>query len=103
MKRDDAIIITKKFAELVKAQLPVETVYLFGSYAKNTAKTHSDIDICVVSPVFGKDNWDEESIFRKISLKVDLRIWPVAFSPDDIKDRWNQLAHEITTYGIQVV
>lgn len=103
MKRDDAIIATQKFAKLVKQQLPVEKVYLFGSYAKDTAKPYSDIDICVVSPVFGKDYWDEESLLRKLSLKVDLRIWPVAFNPKDIKDRWNQLAYEITTHGIQIV
>ncbi|MEK7504427.1 MAG: nucleotidyltransferase domain-containing protein, partial [Patescibacteria group bacterium] len=96
------ILITKKFANLVKKQFPVEKTYLFGSYAKNLAQEHSDIDICVVSPSFGKDIWEEESRLRKISLKVDSRIWPVAMSTEDIKDRYSQLAYEIKKYGIQV-
>jgi predicted nucleotidyltransferase len=102
MKKQGAILIAKKFANLVKKQFPVEKTYLFGSYAKNLAKEHSDIDICVVSPSFGKDNWEEESQLRKISLKIDPRIWPVAMSTEDIKDRYSQLAYEIKKYGIQV-
>lgn len=102
MSANNAILVAKRFVELVKKQIPVSQAYLFGSYAKDRAKESSDIDICIVSSVFGKSYWDEESLLRRLSLKVDDRIEPVAFNPKDIQDRWDQLAHEITTYGIQI-
>ncbi len=102
MSSTDAVGIAKRFVSLVNTKVPVTQAYLFGSYAKNLAKDYSDIDVCIVSPRYGKDYWDEESDLRKLSLKVDDRLEPVAFNPKDIKDRWNQLAHEITTYGIQI-
>ena len=32
--------------------LPIDKVYLFGSYAKNNPRNYSDVDLCVVSPKF---------------------------------------------------
>jgi predicted nucleotidyltransferase len=48
-----AVSLQKKFVSLVETQVPVSGAYLFGSYAKNQAKSYSDIDICIVSPKFG--------------------------------------------------
>lgn len=96
------MLVARRFVELVKKQFPVSQAYLFGSYAKNRAQESSDIDICIVSPVFGKSYWDEESLLRRLSLKVDDRIEPVAFNPEDINDRWDQLAYEIKKYGVRV-
>ena len=103
MKRDDAITITKEFTDLVKEQFPVDRVYLFGSYAINKANIGSDIDVCVVSSAFGKDYSSEEFELIKLAMKIDSRISPVPSSPQDIQNRWSQLAHEITTHGIQIV
>ena len=36
-----------------RLRVPVDGVYLFGSYAKGTADEWSDIDLAVVSPEFG--------------------------------------------------
>lgn len=102
MGSSDAISIAKQFAQQVKLKFPVDKVILFGSYAKNKAWEGSDIDICVVSPEFGKDILKEESDLIKIAMKVDHKISPVAFNSEDIKNYWSQLAYEITTHGIQV-
>lgn len=102
MSTQDAATAAKRFVLLVKKKYPVEKAYLFGSFAKNKADEASDIDVCIVSSAFNVDRWGKESELRKLSLGVDYRLSPVAFSPDDIEDRWSQLAHEITTYGIQI-
>lgn len=102
MSTQDVIAVSKKFVGVVKKKFPVERAYLFGSFATGTADEASDIDICIVSPAFGKNYLKEEMTLIDLSVKVDSRLSPVAFSSDDIHDRWSQLAHEITAHGIAV-
>ncbi|MBI5358583.1 nucleotidyltransferase domain-containing protein [Candidatus Amesbacteria bacterium] len=103
MSQSDVKIILKKYLELVNMKYPVQNAYLFGSYAKGTWHEGSDIDVCVVSPAFGKDYFDEESLLRRDTFKVDSRISPVAFNPADFAEKYNLLAHEIKTYGIPLI
>jgi len=44
---------------LRKANISFETMIVFGSQVKGTAKPYSDIDLCVVSNNFGKEFRDE--------------------------------------------
>jgi len=97
-----ALLIAKEFSDQVKKKYPVDKIYLFGSYAKDGANEGSDIDLCVVSPIFGKDYQKEEMELIKLAMKIDTDISPVPFNSVDINDKWSQLAHEITTYGIQI-
>ena len=51
----------KEYVSLVKqAKIPVSKTYLFGSHAKGGATPDSDIDVCIISPKFGKDYFDEQ-------------------------------------------
>lgn len=102
MSDQDAVAVSKKFVSAVKKVYPVEKAYLFGSFAKNKFNEASDIDVCVVSPVFGKNYLEEEMKLIGMSVKIDSRISPVPLSSVDINDKWSQLAHEITTHGIQI-
>lgn len=103
MGTDTAVSIARQFSEQVRKKYPVDKVYLFGSYAKNRAHEGSDIDICVVSPVFKEYSDETEMDVIRMAMKIDTRISPILSNPEDITDRWSQLAHEITTYGIQIV
>ncbi|MHB1627017.1 MAG: nucleotidyltransferase domain-containing protein, partial [Bacilli bacterium] len=38
-----------------KTMPEIEAVWLFGSYAEQRAKDESDIDLAIVSPLFGED------------------------------------------------
>lgn len=99
----DAIKITKKFVNYLKeVGIPVEKTLVFGSHAKGTSNLYSDIDVCIVSSVFGKDNYDETVDLRKKALKIDDRLEPVAFSSDDLNDPYSTLASEIRKFGIVV-
>ena len=64
---------------------------------------YSDIDICVVSPDFGKDYIEESLKLKKITSEVDFRISPVPMTPDDMNDKYSTLATEIKTHGIQII
>lgn len=102
MSSQNAIDVSKKFVDAVKKEYTVEKAYLFGSFAKNKADDASDIDVCVISSAFGKNYLEEEMKLIGMSVKIDSRISPVPFNSIDINDKWSQLAHEITTYGIQI-
>ncbi len=96
----DPISIGKKFIdELVIVGIPVSKAYLYGSYAKGKAKSYSDIDICVVSPNFGKDLIDEMVKLRQISRRVDDRIEALPFGINDIDNPYDPLAAEIRRFG----
>ncbi len=96
----DPISIGKKFiSELTATGIPISKAYLYGSYAKGKAKSDSDIDICVVSPEFGKDLVDEMVKLRQISRRVDDRIEAIPFGIDDINNLYDPLAAEIRHFG----
>lgn len=102
MSTQDAVSVAKKFVRLVEKKYPVQRAYLFGSFAKNRNDEASDIDVCIVSSAFDGDHWEKESELMRLSMDVDYRLSPVAFSPEDIEDRYSQLADEIKRHGIQL-
>ncbi|MDQ1284252.1 MAG: uncharacterized protein QG620_600 [Patescibacteria group bacterium] len=104
MSRTQAKEIVKKYArELKKAKYPFSAMYLFGSYAKGKPRKDSDIDVAVVSSELDK-NWDKARFkLWHLTVNVDTRIEPHGFSPEDFKDYWNPMAHEIKKTGIRVV
>jgi predicted nucleotidyltransferase len=60
-KRRDIIEKVKDYHALVKQSnfpMPIEAVYLFGSYAKGTANKDSDIDVALVVNHFEDDFFD---------------------------------------------
>ncbi|MDD3014555.1 MAG: nucleotidyltransferase domain-containing protein [Candidatus Gastranaerophilales bacterium] len=76
--------IVKNFIKSVEERnIKIEAVFLFGSYAKNTADENSDIDIAVISPDFGKDFFDECVSLKEISEKIDFDISPRAYSLEE--------------------
>ena len=50
LSRDEAIAVAFRLAPTAIDLFPGSQVYLFGSYAKGTAKPSSDIDIAVILP-----------------------------------------------------
>lgn len=98
-----ALSIALKFvSELQKNGVRVQGAYLFGSYAKGNPKPYSDIDVCVVSPDFGKDFVDEMVKMMQVSRNVDDRIEPIPFDMDRLQDPYDPLAAEIRRFGTQI-
>ncbi|HHE39153.1 MAG TPA: nucleotidyltransferase domain-containing protein [Candidatus Cloacimonetes bacterium] len=83
MDQRKVIKIVQQFSELVKQNYPVKQIYLFGSYAKGTAKEESDIDVAVVVKKIGEDYLEQTTKLFQLRRKIDLRIEPVLFEKDN--------------------
>jgi uncharacterized protein len=87
---------------LNKNNVPIKEAILFGSYAKGDYNKWSDIDIALVSDLFG-GNWiDDKDKIRMITLSISSEIEVVPFSPDDFNLQ-NPFAKEILKTGIKLV
>ncbi|HEY5560274.1 MAG TPA: nucleotidyltransferase domain-containing protein [Clostridiaceae bacterium] len=75
--------IVKTYAELVKKELSVSSIYLYGSYAKGNYSEDSDIDIAVIGDDFVGDPIDDTLRLMRIRRKVDNRIEPHPFKSSD--------------------
>jgi predicted nucleotidyltransferase len=101
---NDITAVAQRYVQGVKnSGIHVIGAYLFGSYAKGNPHKDSDIDICIVSDSFGDDHIKESVNLRKLAFEIDSRIEPIAFSSDDLNDKYSTLASEIKKYGIPVV
>src|SRR5438093_357882 len=88
---------------LEEQKFPFWHIYLFGSYAKGRAQGSSDIDVCVVSDQFARDDWDErERQLWRWTSAVDSRIEPLGMSPEEFTSSLSPMAHEIKTTGILI-
>jgi len=101
-KREDINNIVNRFIALVSTEFPVKSVYLFGSYAKGTARDDSDIDIAIVSDKFeGRRFWDREKLGKYVvKSSFDLEVHPYKtedFTEDD------PFVKEILQTGLKIV
>ena len=102
-KREDVISIAKKYLALVKESsfpMQIDKAYLFGSYANDSQKKDSDIDIAlVVEKWIG--NYEEAVVpVWRLRKNIDLRIEPHIIVPDE--DYANFLP-EIQRTGVEII
>lgn len=94
--------INEYIAALQNEGLLIERVFLFGSHAKGYSHKWSDIDVCVISPRFGKRCDPYEYLWTKRRDDDVIRgIAPVGFNPKDFVDE-DPLAWEIKRTGIEI-
>ena len=92
-----------QFRETIEAAgVPVEKMVVFGSQAKGNATKNSDIDVCVVSKNFGKDDIEEMQWLWKKTRFIDARIEPYPLSSDEFANGFSPIIDEIRKYGIAV-
>ncbi|MDP2951680.1 MAG: nucleotidyltransferase domain-containing protein [bacterium] len=84
-------------------KLPIERVAVFGSRAKGTARTMSDIDVCLISPKFKNPLEVMKFLWQKRNRKEVLAgLEPIGFSAKDFKEG-GSLISEIKKTGIWVL
>jgi len=76
-------------------------VYLFGSYARNTFREESDIDVALVMKNV-EDVFQTQVDLMKLRRTVDLRLEPHPIDEKDFTES-NPLASEILKYGREIV
>ncbi len=84
--------------KLEAANIKINDIYVYGSYAKGTQHEYSDIDICVVSPDF-QDRVESTMTLMKLRDDSELALSPIAFSQKTFVDE-NPLAWEIKQTGV---
>lgn len=100
--KPEILELVKKYGTFVKQRLPVDQIILFGSHAKGTTHEWSDIDVCVVSPNFGKDLFEEKLQLDRYTDNFSTKIEPTPMNPITLQSKYNTLATEIRKYGIEV-
>lgn len=100
MDKSEAIIKVKEYSLLLKNYFPFEKVYLFGSYAKNTNRIDSDIDVAIVVNKIEGDYFSIHPLLWKLRRQIDDRIEPILIERDN--DNGGFLS-EIQKYGIEIV
>jgi predicted nucleotidyltransferase len=94
---------TRAYAHEVAASMPVQRVYLFGSYAKGTATSDSDVDVCFF--------FDKFTPAKRIKLMMNLLRFtdqfdapfePHAFEMQDIYDK-NPFVSEVIQTGKRII
>ncbi len=75
--------IERYIEALRKSGVEPQKVYLYGSYAKGTATTDSDIDLAVVSEDLTGDSFEDDLALMRLTWDVDTRIEPHSFRPEE--------------------
>jgi len=76
------IPLIQQYIADVKKVMPIDKVYLYGSYAKGMQRENSDVDICFFSQAFeSRHSLDilTELFYLKIKYDKDILIEPNAF------------------------
>ncbi|MBN2245841.1 MAG: nucleotidyltransferase domain-containing protein [Candidatus Aminicenantes bacterium] len=94
-------IIKKYIQELEKHHFRISEAIIFGSHARRVAKPHSDIDVALISSAFSGDRFEDRRKIVPLRRKIDNRIEPIPFTPEDFKNG-GMLAEEIKKTGITV-
>jgi predicted nucleotidyltransferase len=88
--------IARKYANLVKEEMNVESVYLFGSFVNGRYDSDSDIDIAVIADDFSGDIVEDTLKLMRIRRKIDTRIEPHPMRKD------NPFVQQVMTTGLRI-
>ncbi len=91
-----------KYLERLRQEIPVDKAMLFGSYARGTFDSGSDIDLAIFSDYFrGKRRVDNIAFLLSRAIDIDLDLEPLAFTYEEYTERIG-LVDEIIRTGIEI-
>lgn len=99
MDKREAIYKAKEYRLLLKNYFPLEKVYLFGSYPKDTYRTDSDIDVAIVVSHIDGDYFSIHPLLWKLRRQIDNRIEPIFIETDNDSSGF---LLEIQKHGIEI-
>ena len=94
--------IGRRYAEVLRRELTLRSLYIFGSYATGKYGDDSDIDIAVVSDDLTGDMIEDTFALMRLRREIDTRIEPHPFPTSDFTED-NPIAREIMETGIRVL
>lgn len=100
----DVLNILKRYTnELIKNNISLKTAILFGSYASGKCAEWSDIDIALVSDKFDGNRFYDRRKIADITLKIDKRIDPITYRPEDFNENEDLFVKEIIQSGVKII
>jgi uncharacterized protein len=92
-----------RYLDLIKTEFPdIESVYLFGSYAKGGSTDDSDIDLALVfTELDDSKRFDIQVQLMLLAAQIDSRIEPHPISHSDFNSG-NPFVIEIKRNGIEI-
>jgi predicted nucleotidyltransferase len=96
--------LVRQYIADVRAELPIDKVYLYGSYAHGKPNKDSDVDLCFFYSVYkAEEKWDVVGKLFWLKHKYDkeLLIEPNAFPTSEI-DNDHPFVDEIIKTGIEL-
>lgn len=105
MATEEVIELSRRYVLLLNSQgLSVEKAYLFGSYAKGSETTLSDIDLLIVAKNYNEDDDLMAGRMWMLTRKVSTKIEPVFVSSDRFRDDdSSQLIQTVKSTGIEII
>lgn len=99
MDKREAINKVKAYKQLLKMHFSFENIYLFGSYANDTYKEDSDIDVAIIVDHIDGDYFSVNPLLWRLRRQIDDRIEPILIERDfDDADFYG----EIRKHGIKI-
>lgn len=84
--------------------LPILSAYLFGSHARGQTREWSDVDVCIISPLFGSEDPLPYLWTRRRRGDVENLLAPVGFTPEEFNAKIpSPLVAEIRKYGEEIL
>ena len=99
MDKNEAIEKIRQYKLLLKEHFDVDKVYLFGSYARESNREDSDLDVAIVVNSLEGDYFTVTPLLWKLRRQIDDRIEPIIIEKGF--DRSGFLA-EIQRSGIEI-
>jgi predicted nucleotidyltransferase len=96
--------IIRQFINDVKEKMPIDKVYLYGSYAKGTPHEYSDVDLCFFSEEFeSRRRLDVlyELFLLKAKYDNELLLEPNAFPTSELEND-NPFVKEVLRTGREI-
>lgn len=99
MDQREAIEKLIRYRFLLSKHFDIDKVILFGSYAKGSQRTDSDIDVAVVVKKVEGDYFTYIPLLWKLRREIDDRIEPILFETGNDKSGFLQ---SIVKEGIEI-
>ena len=103
IRKDEAIAIVRQLKLKLQARgVPLQDIYLFGSFVNGSVHDWSDIDIAVVHDAFLDSPGKEKARLFEEGKDLDVRIELLSFRPADFNNPYSSIAREVQEHGTRV-
>ncbi|MBW1698366.1 MAG: nucleotidyltransferase domain-containing protein [Deltaproteobacteria bacterium] len=87
LSEDQVAKIIEGFVAVLRREIPIKEIILFGSYAQGNPKEYSDIDLAVISDWFkGKPKIESMQYLSKIAASYNSLIEALPFTEEEYRN-----------------